>query len=116
MNVRRFVLRVAVGVLCFLVGWGAAALLGVAAPRRAQAPRAVSFELVMPHVEVPHVAPPPPPVFELSPPCGAMKMRHAHEWEELRQLEEEEMPPLPELERLAPPPPPAPARPRRGVN
>jgi hypothetical protein len=114
MNVRRFVLRLAVGVLCFLVGWGVAALLGVAAPRPAEVPRAVRLELVVPHVEVPHIARPLPPRFELGPPCGKAKMRHAHEWEELRQLEELEMPPLPELERLAPPPPPV--RLRRGVN
>ena len=114
MNVRRFVLRLAVGLLCFAVGWASAALLGVAAPRRVEVRRVTRVELI-PHVTAPDVPPPPMP-FKSG--CRAPKVRHAHEWHDVPRLEEfETMPMLPQLdEDLAPPPPPPPARPRRGVN
>jgi len=116
MNVRRFVLRLAVGLLCFVVGWASAMLLGIAAPRRAESPRAVRFEVVVPHVEVPDIEMP-PPRFEFEAPCGRKGMRHSHEWHDVPRLEEfETMPMLPQLdEHLAPPPPP-PAMPRRSAN
>ena len=117
MNVRRFVLRLAVGLLCFAVGWASAVLLGVAAPRRAEVRRFTHVEIV-PHVAVPHVDVPPPPMpFKSG--CRAPKIRHAYEWHDAPRLEEfETMPMLPQLdEHLAPlPPPRPPARPRRGVN
>ena len=113
MNAKRFVLRLAVGLLCFSVGWACAALLGVAAPRRAEMRRETRV-VVVPHVEMPD-APPPPRAHITG--CYAPKLRHAHEWHDVPRLEEfETMPMLPQRdEHLAPPPPP-PARPRRGVN
>jgi hypothetical protein len=122
MNVRRFMLRLAVGLLCFAVGWASAVLLGVAAPRRAEVRRVTHVEII-PHVAVPHVAIPhvdvPPPPMPFKSGCRAPKLRHAHEWHDVPRLDEfETMPMLPQLdERTAPlPPPPPPARPRRGVN
>jgi len=117
MNVRRFVLRLAVGLLCFAVGWASAVLLGVAAPRRAEVRRVTHVEIVphvaMPHFPVPHVPPPPMP-FESG--CRAPKLRHAHEWHDVPRLDEfETMPMLPQIDELPAPLPP-PARLRRGVN
>ena len=111
MNVRRFALRLAVGLLCFTVGWACAMLLGVAAPRRAEIRRATHIDIV-PHMAAPDMPPPPMP-FKSG--CRAPRVRHAHEWHDVPRLEEfETMPMLPQLDELpAPPPPPAPVRPRR---
>lgn len=113
MNAKRFVLRLAVGLLCFAVGWACAALLGVAAPRRAEVRRGARVEIV-PHVAVPD-APPPPMPFKSG--CRAPKLRHAHEWRDAPRLEEfETMPMLPRLDEHPAPPPPPPARPHRGAR
>ena len=115
MNVRRFVLRLAVGLLCFAVGWACATLLGVAAPRRAEIRRTTRIEIV-PHMAAPDMPPAPPMPFKSG--CRAPRVRHAHEWHDVPRLEEfETMPMLPQLDELpAPPPPPPPARARRNVN
>ena len=106
MNVRRFVPRLAVGMLCFAVGWSSAALLGATSGARTYTPRRVDTELII----APHLDPPPPPRFEMPPPgpsCrGKMRARHAHEWGDMPRPEEFE------LRFEVPPPPPRP-RPRR---
>lgn len=113
MNVRRFGLRLAVGLLCFAVGWACAMLLGVASPRRAEVRRTTRV-VIVPHAEVPDM----PPVPHVTG-CYARKMRHAHEWKDAPRHEEfETLPMLPQLdEHAAPlPPPPPPARSRRNAN
>jgi hypothetical protein len=99
MNVRRFVLRLAVGLLCFAVGWASAVLLGATRGAHTSTPRQVRTELIL----VPHFEAPPPPRFEmppLGPSCrGKFRARHAHEWHDVPRVEEFELrfeaPPLP---------------------
>jgi hypothetical protein len=96
MNFRRFVLRLAVGLLCFSVGWASAVLLGATRRARTYAPRHVRTELIV----VPHFEPP------AGPSCRErMRPRHAHEWHDMRRLEEFEM-----RFEIPPPPPPRPRR------
>ena len=106
MNARRFVLRLAVGLLCFAVGWASAALLGATRGADTHTPRRVHAELIV----VPHIDPPPPPRFEMppaGPSCrGKFRARHAHEWGDATRLEDFEL-------RFEVPPPPPPPRPRR---
>lgn len=64
MNVKRFVLRLAVGLLCFAVGWASAVLLGATRDARTYAPHRMHTELIF----VTPVAPPPPPRSALPPP------------------------------------------------
>lgn len=90
MNTRRFVLRLAVACLTFLVGWTAAVLFG--------ATRAETL-VTTPTPRVVIVrdfgwqdgwqAETPAPSFDDAPrsPCGAYRMRHAFEWRE-RQAKE----------------------------
>ncbi|HEY9283605.1 MAG TPA: hypothetical protein VIP46_09130 [Pyrinomonadaceae bacterium] len=108
MNVRRFVLRLAVGLLCFAAGLASAALLGATRGAHTYAPHRVHTELIV----VPHVDPPPPPRFEMppaGPSCrGRLRARHTHEWRDVPRLEEFEL----NFE-VPPPPPPRPRRPER---
>ena len=106
MNVRRFVLRLAVGLLCFSVGWASAVLLGATGGAPAYAPRRVQAELIV----VPHVDPPPPPRFEMppaGPSCrGKSRASHAHEWGDARRPGDFEL-------GFEVPPPPRPRRAER---
>jgi hypothetical protein len=92
MNVRRFVLRLAVACVTFIIGLTAATLFGArhharfAATTRLVIVRDFDDEAIAPR-------------FDHSPPCGSFKMRHAFGWSDRRDDIEFE-PPLP-------PPPPA---------
>jgi hypothetical protein len=120
MNVRRFGLRLMVGLLCFVLGWASAVLLGASRVVRRDAPAPAQFEFY-----VPHFAAPPPPRFEFGHPrrhgCEAWRVRPAYEW---HTLEPHEPPRGEDFEHYfdeeydhahppAPPAPPAPPRPRR---
>ncbi|MDT7602439.1 MAG: hypothetical protein QOF61_436 [Acidobacteriota bacterium] len=91
MNTRRFVLRLAVAVITFLIGWTAATLFG-ATRRQHDAPTPVRRVVVVRNYEVA------PPRFEHSPlpPCGSDAMRHAFAWREMH---------ADEFDAPAPPPP-----------
>ena len=106
MNVRRFVLRLAVGLLCFAVGWASVVLLGAARGAHTVAPRVVRTEMIV----VPRFELHPPPRFEMppaGPSCrGKSRARHEHEWGDAPRLEDFEL-------RFEVPPPPPPPRPRR---
>lgn len=107
MRARRFVLRLTVGLLCFVLGLASAVLLGATSAweRAAAPPRHRHVELFVPHVEAP-----PPPRFEMppaGPSCrGRLRARHAHEWHDVPRAEEFEL-------RFEVPPPPRPRRPER---
>jgi hypothetical protein len=108
MNVRRFMLRLAVGLLCFAVGWASAVLLGATRGAHTYAPHRMRTELIF----VPHIDPPPPPRFEMPPgPSCRVKSRarHAHEWRDVPRVEEFEL----KVEMHEPPRPPRPRRAER---
>jgi hypothetical protein len=105
MNVRRFALRLAVGLLCFALGWASALLPGASDGRgRISATRRGHTEFFVPHVGAP------PPRFDVAPDgplwCNQrVRARHAHEWRDVPRAEEFEL-------RFEVPPPP-PRRPER---
>jgi hypothetical protein len=108
MRARRFVPRLTVGLLCFVLGWASALLLGATGAREsAVTPRYEHVELFVPQVEAP-----PPPRFEMppaGPSCrGKLRARHAHEWHDVPRAEEFEL-----RFEVPPPPPPKPRRPER---
>ena len=109
MNVRRFMLRLAVGLLCFAVGWASAVLLGSTRRAHTVESRRVRTELII----VPHTDPVTPPHFEMppaGPSCGGrLSPRHAHEWHDVPRPEEF----APRFEAPPPPPRPKPHRPAR---
>jgi hypothetical protein len=76
MNTRRFVLRLAVAVITFLIGWTAATLFGATRPA-SYVTTPVRRVVIVRDYEVS------PPRFERAP-CGSYEMRHAFEWREDR--------------------------------
>jgi hypothetical protein len=96
MNTRRFVLRLAVAIVTFLVGWTAATLFGATRP----ATSTPAYFVASPRVVVVRDYEVPPPRFERAP-CGTYEMRHAFEWR-VGHVEDFDAP--------VPPPPPAPLR------
>jgi hypothetical protein len=92
MNTRRFVLRLAVAFVTFLIGWTAAVLFGASRADGLVAPPA-QVRVVF----VPFNTSPPPPSLDLAPlpPCGTYRMRHDFEWHEQHMRDFGATPPTP---------------------
>jgi hypothetical protein len=99
---RRFMLRLAVALITFLIGWSAAALFGATRNDRFFAPHARARIVFVPFNAAPKD-------LELSPlpPCGSYRMRHAFERHERRDTDFDFDFDVPSL----PPPPAAPTQP-----
>jgi hypothetical protein len=81
MNVRRFVLRLAVACVTFIIGFAAAALF--AAPRHAQFVETRATRLVIVRDFNDDAL---APRFERAP-CGSFRMRHAFGWSDARDFD-----------------------------
>jgi hypothetical protein len=95
MNVRRFVLRLAIAVITFIIGLTAVTLFGASRPARFAATTRL---VIVRDFDDEAIA----PRFDHSPlpPCGSFRMRHAFGWSDRHWDDSDFEPPLP-------PPPPA---------
>jgi hypothetical protein len=97
MNVRRFVLRLAVAIITFIIGFAAATLFGASRPARFAATTTTTRLVIVRDFDDEAIT----PHFEHSPlpPCGSFRMRHAFGWSDRHWDDSDFEPPL------SPPPP-----------
>jgi hypothetical protein len=95
MNVRRFILRLAVAIITFVIGFTAATLFGATRHARFAATATTTRLVIVRDFDDDAIA----PRFEHAPPCGSFKMQHAFGWQDGHEAS------APDFDLYAPPPP-----------